>query len=415
MFHPQLTPLPFRESVHPIVRVDSVAKILRSKILPSEISNEEVFHYSIPNVQQVGNGKVEQGESIDSDKWLLTEEAVLISKLNPRKSTICIASKHQLTTVFSTEFVGLSTGNTIDNKYLKYVLDSEPVRQFLSSRTTSATRSHQRVTPHEITALGIPWPNSQTRLSIVRELDHELAEIDEFIDDQTRLLELTDEKFKASISDMVHPAPITDIFDDSVSEIEWNSTLWRRTKLGRVIDINGGQVGPREEPFSSMTLIAPNHIESGTGRLLFTETASEQEADSGKYMVNEGQVIFSKIRPTLMKATIAPEDCLCSADMYGISARGEWLTNEFLMYFFLSKPFETWARLNSDRVAMPKLNRETLAATPIWIPRLNYQIKTIESLNKNFTESSNVKLLTQKAKKITAEKMQITTANKLGN
>lgn len=199
MFHPQLTPLPFRESVHPIVRVDSIAKILRSKIFPSEISNVEVFHYSIPNVQQVGNGKVEPGESIDSDKWLLTEEAVLISKLNPRKSTICVASKHKLTTVFSTEFIGLSTANTVDNKYLKYVLDSEPVRKFLSSRTTSATRSHQRVEPHEITALGIPWPDSQNRLSFVRELDRELAEIDEFIADVTKLQKLIEERELAEL------------------------------------------------------------------------------------------------------------------------------------------------------------------------------------------------------------------------
>ncbi|WP_237202619.1 restriction endonuclease subunit S [Rothia endophytica] len=199
MFYPALTPVDFQESQHPIVRVDAIAKVSRNKVLPAEISGKQVFHYSIPNVQDIGTGKIEDGDTIDSDKWLITEEAVLISKLNPRKSTICLATPQENVTVTSTEFVVLSAGNSIDNRYLKYVLESEIVRQFLSSRTTSATRSHQRVTPHDITALGIPWPEASNRAKTVEKLDRELAEIDEFIADQQRLNLLLKEKLDTSI------------------------------------------------------------------------------------------------------------------------------------------------------------------------------------------------------------------------
>src|SRR5699024_6786431 len=49
------------------------------------------------------------------------------------------------------------------------------------------------------------------------------------------------------------------------------------------------------------------------------------------------------------------------------------LTNEFLLQYLLSPAFEAFALVESDRVAMPKLNRETISAALIWLPDLNYQ------------------------------------------
>lgn len=106
-----------------------------------------------------------------------------------------------------------------------------------------------------------------------------------------------------------------------------------------------------------MVLIAPNHIQSGTGQLLELENADEQGAISGKYFCKAGDVIYSKIRPALRKVCIAPEDCLCSADMYPLHAHSG-LTNEFLFRWILTEQFSAFAVLESDRVAMPKINRE---------------------------------------------------------
>src|SRR5690349_22029077 len=116
-----------------------------------------------------------------------------------------------------------------------------------------------------------------------------------------------------------------------------------------------------------MTLIAPNHIESGTGRILATETAAEQGADSGKYTVAGGQVVYSKIRPALNKVAIAPTDCLCSADMYAMTFT-EQVDVRFAEYFMLARPFHTFAAVTSMRVKMPKINREDLADAPWLVP-----------------------------------------------
>src|SRR5687768_3241458 len=104
----------------------------------------------------------------------------------------------------------------------------------------------------------------------------------------------------------------------------------------------GNSIDPKEEPWSEMPLIAPNHIESGTGRVLNIESAAEQGAESGKYAYPAGTVLYSKIRPALAKACIAPENGLCSADMYPIVPTPSLLPG-FLLMQLLSGAFTDWA------------------------------------------------------------------------
>ena len=91
---------------------------------------------------------------------------------------------------------------------------------------------------------------------------------------------------------------------------------WVLRPMLSVVRVASGQVDPKVEPYRAMTLVAPDHIESGTGRLLQKETAAEQQAISGKYIFEKGDVVYSKIRPYLRKAILADFDGLCSADMY---------------------------------------------------------------------------------------------------
>ena len=61
-------------------------------------------------------------------------------------------------------------------------------------------------------------------------------------------------------------------------------------------EVTEGQVAPDDEEFRERILIAPNHIESGTGRILYTETADEQGAISGKYLVESGNIMQVLLR-----------------------------------------------------------------------------------------------------------------------
>jgi hypothetical protein len=131
--------------------------------------------------------------------------------------------------------------------------------------------------------------------------------------------------------------------------------------------VQSGQVDPREPEYADMPLIAPDHIESGTGRLYEITSAEEQGAISGKYLCPVGSVLYSKIRPALRKVALYDAECLCSADMYAIDP-GAHFDRQYLFYFLLTDAFTSYAELESLRVAMPKVNREALGAFPLPTP-----------------------------------------------
>jgi type I restriction enzyme S subunit len=114
-------------------------------------------------------------------------------------------------------------------------------------------------------------------------------------------------------------------------------------------------------------LIAPDHIESGTGRLLAIHTAAEQNAISGKYGFEPGDVLYSKIRPYLRKAVLADRQGLCSADMYPLRP-GPLLVPRFLLALVLSERFSQFATAVSMRSGFPKINREELAEYTTALP-----------------------------------------------
>lgn len=160
------------------------------------------------------------------------------------------------------------------------------------------------------------------------------------------------------------------------SGIEWLGEIpahWELKKWRYCCRITEGQVPPDDDRYRDRVMIAPNHIESGTGRILFIETAEEQGAISGKYLVKPGDLIYSKIRPALNKACIAAGEWLCSADMYPVKVTEKNLRTQYLLYFVLSEPFVRLMVDESMRVAMPKVNRETLVGCPVLVPSLREQ------------------------------------------
>lgn len=152
--------------------------------------------------------------------------------------------------------------------------------------------------------------------------------------------------------------------------------------LGNLIKYASGQVDPKQEPYNKMPLIAPNHIESDTGKLLNVETAEEQCAISGKYVFHKGNIVYSKIRPALNKIIIAEFDGLCSADMYPIMPKDNRLNVRFLYYILTSRLFVNYATRESVRTSIPKLNRNTMSKFQFAYLPLEKQMKYVQELDR---------------------------------
>lgn len=142
---------------------------------------------------------------------------------------------------------------------------------------------------------------------------------------------------------------------------------WKVEKLMLRVSLPNGQLDPRRDPYRNWPLIAPDHIESGTGRLLSIQTAAEQNAISGKYGFEPGDVLYSKIRPYLQKAILADRRGLCSADMYPLRPDSN-MDSRYLLALILSEHFTRFATAVSMRSGFPKINRDELEYYEAAIP-----------------------------------------------
>lgn len=181
---------------------------------------------------------------------------------------------------------------------------------------------------------------------------------------------------------------------------------WQVRRFKHVARIVGGQVDPTDERYRELPLYAPNHMQSGTGRLLSIGTAEEQAAESGKYLIAAGDVLFSKIRPALRKVVVAPSDGLCSADVYGIRPANGALESRFLFYVLLSQGFYQYSLLESDRVAMPKINREALGECPLVFPSASRQRRIAAFLEQRTAAIDELIAKKERLVELLAEKRQ---------
>jgi len=170
------------------------------------------------------------------------------------------------------------------------------------------------------------------------------------------------------------------------------SKEWGVGKLGEEIDVKSGQVDPKESIYTGMICVGGDNIEANTGRLLGLKTAKEVGAKSGKYLFDEGDILYSKIRPYLNKVVLTDFKGICSADIYPLKPKRK-LTREFLTFILRSKDFLQYADKHSSRTSIPKINREALAEYEIILPPIDMQ----EQFSITFQQVERLKALLVKS------------------
>ncbi|MBO0494510.1 restriction endonuclease subunit S [Pseudomonas sp. Marseille-Q1929] len=270
---------------------------------------------------------------------------------------------------------------------------------------TGTSSSMQNLSQDQFKDFVLGVPGLEEQQVIAAHLERETARIDALMEKKTRFIELLREKRQALITHAV-----TKGLDLNVkmkdSGVEWLGGVpehWDVLSFQRCVFIAEGQVDPEKSPYLEMLLLAPNHIESGSGRLLYTETAEEQNAESGKYLCQKGDVVYSKIRPALRKVCMAPEVGLCSADMYPLRGHSG-MSNQFLFWFLLSEPFSAFAVLEADRVAMPKINRESLNSVQLPRPPFAEQVLIAARLELETARLDNLRSKTERSIELLKER-----------
>ncbi len=170
---------------------------------------------------------------------------------------------------------------------------------------------------------------------------------------------------------------------------------WEWVRMGYLINIKSELVNPLNYP--DLDQVAPDSIEKKTGKLLFRRTVSESGVRGPNNKFYVGQILYSKIRPSLSKAIIAPFDGICSADMYPIESM---INPEFLLKEILSENFLNQVKIVENRIKMPKLNALALLSIIVTLPPLAEQHRIVTKVNELFAICDSLKEGIHKAQEI---------------
>jgi type I restriction enzyme S subunit len=275
---------------------------------------------------------------------------------------------------------GLIPGSSIETKFLYYYLSS--IVDLLNSLGTGAT--FKELAGSKLKEVIVPVPPLAEQRCIVAILDEAFESI--------AIAKANTEK-NLQNARVLFESHLESIFTE-------RGEGWVEKRLGDVCAIFSTLVDPRKEDFIDLIHVGAGNIQSQTGVFVDLKTAREEGLISGKFLFDESMVLYSKIRPYLMKAARPDFNGLCSADMYPLSPLHNQITRDYLFHLLLSKPFTDYAIRGSARAGMPKVNREHLFEFRAWLPRVKKQMEQTAILDALHDETQRLAYLYQK--KLTA-------------
>lgn len=182
-----------------------------------------------------------------------------------------------------------------------------------------------------------------------------------------------------------------ELFDSYLQQVfSQKGESWIDGKMTDICEINTKLIDPKEDVYLDLLHIGAGNIVSNTGELIKLKTAKEEGLISGKFVFDNSMVLYSKIRPYLMKVCRPEFTGLCSADIYPLSPIKEMMDKDFLFYLLLSKDFTDYAISGSGRAGMPKVNRTHLFNYSVSIPPIEKQREFVIKINQVASRSQDL-------------------------
>ncbi|KAA3911896.1 restriction endonuclease subunit S [Bacteroides ovatus] len=114
-------------------------------------------------------------------------------------------------------------------------------------------------------------------------------------------------------------------------------------------------------------------IEKG-GRLLDIKTVGERKAIGDKTIFNRGDILYSKLRPYLLKILVAPEGGICTPEIIPFTCYGN-ICKDYIVSFLKSPYVDDYINSATFGVKMPRVSTETMTSLLVPLPPLSEQFR----------------------------------------
>ncbi len=129
-------------------------------------------------------------------------------------------------------------------------------------------------------------------------------------------------------------------------------------------------------------------IVKGTGTILKKVRKSKRNAASTKHRFENGQVLYSKLRPYLNKVVLADEDGYCTSEILPLLFNG--LLPKYAQFYLMSPTFLRFANQASYGVKMPRLGTADAKKAVISFPPITEQQRIIDVVERYFLQLDSI-------------------------
>ncbi|MEL7668378.1 MAG: restriction endonuclease subunit S [Actinomycetota bacterium] len=134
-----------------------VAVLAKRTVNPQSLPDRVFEHYSLPAFDSGRLPQFQRGEAIKSQKTLVPDGAVLLSKLNPQFPRVWMPElSGEDNAIASTEFLVLTPRRSIPRSFLYCAISSSIFTRRLQAYVTGTSGSHQRVKPQTVMEMPVP-------------------------------------------------------------------------------------------------------------------------------------------------------------------------------------------------------------------------------------------------------------------
>ena len=154
----------------------------------------------------------------------------------------------------------------------------------------------------------------------------------------------------------------TDITDDLPFDIP---DSWEWVRLGEISTYAETKQKVKAKDLDpSIWSLDLEDIEKG-GKIIARKTLGERKATGDKAVFKRGDILYSKLRPYLLKVLIAPDDGICSPEMIPFHLYGGIIA-EYIVYYLKSPKVDLFVNSHTYGMKMPRVGTETMA--DLWVP-----------------------------------------------
>ena len=113
--------------------------------------------------------------------------------------------------------------------------------------------------------------------------------------------------------------------------------------------------------------------------MLIRKTVGERKAVGDKTIFNKGDILYSKLRPYLLKILVAPDGGICTSEIVPFTVYGN-LSSDYIVHYLKSPYVDALVNNATYGMKMPRVGTDTMTNLLVPIPPLDEQHRIVEKL-----------------------------------